>query len=415
MRFTAIIAAFAAIWLGGSSCQKTSGGDDLIADTPRSIDLSTKSEAFVRKGNAFAFEFLRRTDSSEKGGFIISPLSMQFLLGMVLDGARGETAGQICEVLGYGSGETEAVNEYCLSMLKALPGLDARTTLAIANAIYVDDGWPLLAKYTDTVGEYYEAAVSNLDFSDGKGSAARINKWCSDRTGGLVPEVIDETDEEMLAYLLNATYFRSSWSSAFPKGSTASEAFYSADGKKTDVVRMMKKNDRLSYFETDILRAVRLPYGNGAYTMTVLLPTDGKTTADVCSALKDTDWSGFTGSMGSAEVDLWLPKFETEFKIRLNDMLSDMGMPYAFDEFKADFKAMSDYALCLSFVQQNAAIKVDEDGTEAAAVSVAGMIKATSAGPADIPVVFHADHPFLYIISEESTGAILFAGRFTGK
>ena len=122
----------------------------------------------------------------------------------------------------------------------------------------------------------------------------------------------------------------------------------------------------------------------------------------------------FIRGMFHCDVDLWLPKFETKYHIKLNDILSAMGMPSAFDDKSADFKAMSDYALCLSFVQQDAVIKVDEEGTEAAAVSAAGMMKATSVGPGE-RVVFHADHPFIYLITESSSGAVLFAGRYGAK
>jgi serpin B len=126
-----------------------------------------------------------------------------------------------------------------------------------------------------------------------------------------------------------------------------------------------------------------------------------------------TDWIKFVQMMVRCDVDLWLPKFETKYSKKLNDILSDMGMPSAFSASHADFKAMSDAALCLSFVKQDAVIKVDEDGTEAAVVSSAGM-NATSAGPGE-HIVFHADHPFLYLITESSTGAILFAGKYSGK
>ena len=114
--------------------------------------------------------------------------------------------------------------------------------------------------------------------------------------------------------------------------------------------------------------------------------------------------------MDEANVDLWLPRFETKYNMMLNDILSAMGMPDAFDAAKADFSPLSDYALRLSFVQQHAAIKVDEEGTEAAAVSSAGFEK-NAAMPMD-DVVFHADHPFLYLITESSSGVVLFAGRF---
>ena len=136
--------------------------------------------------------------------------------------------------------------------------------------------------------------------------------------------------------------------------------------------------------------------------------------ADVISWLQKADWDKFRSSVSSYEVDLRLPRFETKYHIKLNDILSAMGMPSSFDPAKADFLGMSQYALCLSFVQQDAVIKVDEEGTEAAAISSAGMMKNTSIGPSE-PVSFHADHPFLYLITEASSGAILFAGRYSNR
>jgi serpin B len=146
--------------------------------------------------------------------------------------------------------------------------------------------------------------------------------------------------------------------------------------------------------------------------MTVFLPLEGFTTADVIKNLKSVGLDAVR-YMSNYEVDLWLPRFETTYHIKLNDILSEMGMPSSFDSSKADFTAMSAYAAYLSFVQQDAVIKVDEEGSEAAVVSSAGMMK-NAAGPVD-HVVFHADHPFLYMITESSTGAVLFAGRYSGK
>ena len=176
---------------------------------------------------------------------------------------------------------------------------------------------------------------------------------------------------------------------------------------------MMKNLEDYLYQDNDDFRVVSLPYGNGAFSMKVILPQAGKSLVDVTSALKTADWDQFLSKMVTCNVDLWLPKFETKYSKKLNDILSEMGMPSAFSAEAADFKAMSDDALCLSFVKQDAAIKVDEEGTEAAAISSAGL-KATSAGPGE-HIVFHADHPFLYLITESSTGAILFAGKYGGK
>ncbi len=407
MHKIAILAA-AALLL---SCGKPS--DDGKDNPYKALDLTTKSAEFVKKGESFTFNYLDRISASTKKDFIISPLSMQFLLGMILDGAQGATADEICQVLGYGAGEVQAVNEYCLSMLKQLPALDKKTALTIADAIFVDDGWPLLDSYKRTVGNYFQAEVSNLDFADGASSLQAINGWCKDHTNGLIPKILDEVKPDMLAYLLNAMYFKSQWKEKFEKGMTAEEPFTRESGTR-GTVPMMKQNKNYSYTETNVYQAVRLPYGNGAFSMYVFLPIGKNTLADVTAFLKDADWDLVRNDMSTCDVDLWLPRFETKFHIKLNDILSEMGMPSSFDGERADFRAMSDYALCLSFVQQDAVIKVDEEGSEAAVVSSAGMMKNTSIGP-ERSVVFHADHPFLYLISESSTGAVLFAGRYGGE
>jgi serpin B len=177
---------------------------------------------------------------------------------------------------------------------------------------------------------------------------------------------------------------------------------------------MMKNEKHFFYQGNDVIRAVRLPYGNGAYSMTVILPADGKILSDVSNYLDNNTWEDFQRKMVMCKVDLWLPKYETKFDINLNGILSAMGMSSAFDPVKADFKAMSDAAMCLSVVKQKAAIKVDEEGTEAAVVSMTGLDMA--AGPiATDHIVFHADRPFLYLITESSTGVILFAGKYSGR
>lgn len=411
MKYFGVITAFVSIFVGCISCEKSGNGK--VADNPyKRIELNVKSSEFARQGNDFAFSFIDRINDATPGDYIISPLSMQFLLGMILEGARGETAAEICAVLGYGAGETRSVSEYCLSMMQQLPGLDKQTKLSIADAIAVNQLYPLLESYKAAAGEYYKAEVNNMDFYDNAGTTRRINDWCSEHTNGLIPKIIDEVDPQMLAYLMNAVYFKSEWSQKFLKANTSRETFTAGDGAKTSV-QMMKTEKSFYFQENGVVRAVRIPYGNGAYSMTVLLPAEGKTLADVTAYLNAGVWETFARSMVSCDVDLWLPKFETKFKIKLNDILSQMGMPSAFDPIAADFKAMSAFAMCLSYVQQDAIIKVDEEGTEAAAVSHAG-IKLTSVGPGE-HVVFHADRPFLYLITESSTGAILFAGKFCGR
>ena len=403
--------AMVAMLFGSFSCEK-SGYDDPKNNPYKKLELSTKSAEFARMGNDFAFNFIDRVNDATSGDYIISPLSMQFLLGMILDGAQGHTADEICSVLGYGAGEVEAVNEYCQSMLRQLPNLDKKTKLSIANAIFLDQEYPFLDSYKETLGKYFDAEVANMDFGDKDGTVYAINKWCSAHTNGMVTEVIKNVGLNLRAILVNAMYFKSEWKHKFSKKKTVTEIFTAEDGTKTSVP-MMKIDEDFLYQENEVMRAVSLPYGNGVYSMTVILPADGKTIVDVTSYLDGEEWDEFVSKMVSCDVDLWLPRFETKFHIGLNDILSAMGMPSAFNEM-ANFAAMSNRKdLQLSFVQQDAVIKVDEEGSEAAVVSSAGLTDAI-VGPG-YHIVFHADNPFLYLITESSSGAILFAGKYSGQ
>ncbi|MBR5056582.1 MAG: serpin family protein [Bacteroidales bacterium] len=411
MHCYSIVAAVATMLAAGAACDRIAPENE--DDNPlKTVELSSRSSDFVREGKTFTFNYIDRINAESQKDYVISPLSMKFLLGMLLNGAQGATATEISNVLGYGAGETDAVNEYCYSMLTQLPKLDKKTSLSLANAIFVDNGYPLKKAYKSAMAKFYNAEIANLDFRDTGPSTKAINDWCSKNTNGLIPKVIDEVSPDMLAYLLNALYFKSQWKDKFDKAATADEYFTDEVGTKGKV-KMMKRYKDCAYGKSEKFQAVRIPYGNGAFSMTVLLPRNGVKVAEICDALAKSNGSILDGLFYTCEVDLWLPKFETKFSINLNDILSEMGMPLSFCG-EADFRPMSEYALCLSFVQQDAIIKVDEEGTEAAAISSAGMMKNTSVGPQD-SAVFHADHTFLYLITENSTGAVLFAGRYSGK
>ena len=410
MKHAAILTIFAAIVMLFPSCEKTPSVK--TDENPyKALELNTRSTEYVKQGNTFAFNFLSKVSGATGEDFIVSPLSMQFLLGMILDGTAGQTAEEICSVLGFGAGETADVNEYCLSMLRQLPALDKKTRLAIANAIVVNRNYKLLDSYISTVGRYYAAEVSEMDFADKAGTVKKINRWASDHTEGLIPKIIDSVSEDMAAILMNALYFKGQWKNKFPKGSTSAGSFINDMGMV--MVPMMSNTDDYYYQENDTFRAVRMLYGNGAFAMYVILPSEGKTLADVSAGLDAAAWKDFLSSMVPCYVDLMLPKFETKYSICLNDILSEMGMPSSFNPMTADFSGMSERALFLSQVKQDAVIKVDEEGSEAAAVSSA-VVGETAVGPHD-SVVFHADRPFLYLITESSTGAILFAGRYSGR
>lgn len=375
--------------------------------------LSTKQMGYVTSGNAFAYDFIARVDKFAAGEaqdeWFISPLSLQIALGMLINGAEGETAGEICKMLGYGADEVDEVNKWCRMMLSGLPTLDKKTELGLADAIFYNKLVTLKSSYLDTVKSVYDAEIRALDFGDVDASLKTINGWCSEKTRGMVPEVLDNVDPRDIAYLINALYFKSEWQEQFPKEATAEEPFVREDGKEVAVKMMKLAEKKSSYGETDVFQAVNLPYGNGAYTMTVILPKKGHTVSEVAALLAGQP----TLLTTSATVDLWLPRFDMKYHIELNDILESMGMKLAFDSAYADFSAMCDQPCWVDFVQQDTAITVDEEGTEAAAVTVIGMKRATSASSPNI--VFHADHPFLYLITETSTKAVLFAGKYSGN
>ena len=379
------------------------------------ITLSTKQADFVTAGNTFAGRFIDKIDANalknKENEWIVSPLSLQLALGMLLNGAQGETATEICKTLGYGEGETAEINAWAKLMLEQLPKLDKKTDLALADAIFYNKTMTLKAPYKDAVGTNYKATLEALDFTKTKASADVINKWCDKQTKGLIPQVLNEVDPAYLAYLVNALYFKSQWQKKFAKGDSGNETFYQEDGSKGKVKMMKQDGKKFQYGETEVWQAIRLPYGNGNFAMTVVLPKEGHSVREVSAALGKGEK---VMTLWNVEADLWLPRFETKYHIGLNNILMDMGMPRSFTP-QADFKAMSDYASFVGFVQQDAVIKVDEEGTEAAAVTMISMMGGAANIEPPQKVVFHADHPFLYLITELSTGTILFAGKYSGK
>ena len=210
-------------------------------------------------------------------------------------------------------------------------------------------------------------------------------------------------------YLLNAIYFKGIWSSQFDIKNTSKMKFVTETGKLQQV-DMMQQSAHFNYTSDEIMQMIKLPYGNQAFSMIVLLPQQGRINADIARALQNKDyWNNMKNRLKDADVDLFLPKFKTEYSKQLNSVLKDMGMGIAFEPNKADFSNMSDTPSFISFVKQFTYIATDELGTEAAAVTVVGM-ETTSMPSIPKKVIFKADRPFIYVIQEQSTGSILFMG-----
>ncbi len=376
-----------------------------IENLRKDISLTEEEKQLVESNNDFAFRLFQKARGDKSS--IMSPLSITYALGMLNNGAAGQTQQEINEVLGFGNAGADGINNFCRKLLTEAPKLDKETIAEIANTIYVNSGkgYELQQGFIDKANEFYDAQPENRNFYDGE-TWEVINQWANDHTHGMIPKVFEEEsafNQEAISYLLNALYFKGAWTNKFDKENTRDEAFNGGAA-----VPMMHQEEEFVYSENDLYQAVRLPYGNKAYQMTVFLPREGKSIGEVLSQMNGKNWRDKYAS--SSLVDLKLPRLKTNSNINLVNIMMELGMPKAFTP-EAEFPYFGNRdGICIGNMFQTAAIKLDEEGTEAAAVTV---IEMTSAIPDRI--VFHANRPFFYIISEQSTGAIFFMGQYVGE
>ena len=385
-------------------------------DEPKKITLTNAEQQLVEQNNEFAFNLFREvrkdethTDKSQ----ILSPLSITYALGMLNNGAAGKTQEEINTVLGFKTAGADAINQFCRKLLTEAPSLDTETTAEIANTIFVNSHWGYQLKepFIQKAQQYYDATPENRDFYDDATRDA-INQWGSDHTHGLIKEVLSQNEfvagKDYVSYLLNAIYFKGKWTIPFKKENTCEEPFNG--GGNVPMMHIsgseLRGGEEFVYTKNDFYQAVKLSYGNGAYLMTVYLPCPGKTIDDVLDKLNDKNWQVWWGSF---VLDLKLPCFETTTNVNLIPVMSALGMPTAFTA-NAEFPDFCNVSTCIGLMKQVAKVIVNEEGTEAAAVTIIGNEATGIPGFAE----FHATRPFLYTISEQSTGIIFFIGQFMG-
>lgn len=389
------------------------------------VQLTVEQTVFANDNNAFTLNFFQSLNGKTKNQSIVcSPLSITYVLSMVNDAATGTTEQELEQTLGFHAGGIQAVNNYCKNLIDNLPHVDEKVQLNIANAIFVNDKYQLKKQFQQDMANYYDAKAEALDFSS-LSTLDRINGWCDEKTRGMIPTILERVDPRTVSYLLNAIYFKAEWASMFEKNETREEVFTTPDGETR--VPLMHQNVYMNYLRNDQYAAVSIPYGNGQWMMTVMLPEDGKTTDDVISSLAASGWSTdfLKNPLREARryaVDLKLPRFETAFDTDdaggLIELLKGMGIRRAFDGNSAEIPNMCENGdLYISMMKQKAKIKVNEEGSEAAAVTIAGVNFTSAGGDTQEPpkATFHANRPFVYLIHEQSSGVILFVGKFMGK
>ena len=416
------IALTATVLLALSACSSTkkisdNKSNDIVSMTteeeidPEFMVLSDAQYDLVKRNNNFALNLF--SEMKGVGSNVVSPMSVTYLMAMLANGAEASTREEIMDAIGAKDFDIDEMNAFYAYLIRRAKTADKQTTLNIANYIALNKEFKLKKKFASTIADSYQGEVESLDFTNPE-STKRINGWCSEHTNNMIPTIIDQVEPSAVSYILNAIYFNGTWTDKFDKNNTKKEQF---NGYTRDImyVDMMHRNAKYYYTSNDVYSAVTLPYGSGAYSMTVILPNEGKFITDLTKTLNADTIASLRRNMEECLVDLKLPRFTTEMKLPLKGIVAKLGAPSMFDATRADFSSFANGNVYVSEMLQKAKIEVSEEGTKAAAVTM-GMVKLTSMRPQEPRRVdFHCDRPFVYMIQDNYTGAILFMGQFTGK
>ncbi len=380
------------------------GGDERLP-VP---DLGQRELSLLEASNQFGFSlFAKVIEHSDGGNVFISPLSVSMALGMTENGAAGQTLAAMKATLGHAGLTDEEINQGYRTLIDYLTRLDPRVKMEIANSIWYRQGLAVLPSFIEINRAFFDALVAALDFDD-PSAADTINAWVNDATHGRIDKIVAKPiDPALVMFLINAVYFKGDWTYRFDKSATTPAAFQGTRGQ-VEVPMMNLHDDELAYLDDGDVQILDLPYGDGKFAMAFLLPAPGQTVDQLAASLTPERWAGWMARLIPQEGEVSLPRFELTFETTLNSVLSALGMEVAFDAGRADFsRILAQGGLFISEVRHKSYVRVDEEGTEAAAVT------SVEVGITSVPAyfVFRADRPFLYVLHERASGALLFLGK----
>ena len=374
------------------------------------VFLPIKQNEKAVADNAFAFKMFREVSKLKGDNTFFSPFSLNMALGMLYNGVSGRTREEMVKALGITNLSESEINGYYQMISQALLNIDPTTDLIIANSIWYRNTLAVKNTFIETSKTYFNAEVQALDFKN-PNAANLINQWCADKTKNRINHIMGSPiPNDMMMTLINALYFKSKWQKEkrFDKEKTKWDDFTKADNQKIKV-NLMEQTTSLPYYEDDYLQCVELPYGNKAFSMIAVLPSENRKIDKLIDHLATVQWQDITRNMKEERVWLKLPRFKIECEIPLNQPVMNLGMKRIFNEGK-DFELIANANLKVSEIKQKTFVEVNEEGTEAAAAT-ALIIVAYGVRKANEPVQFFADRPFLFLIREKSSGVILFIGR----
>ncbi|MGH7644836.1 MAG: serpin family protein [Gemmatimonadales bacterium] len=381
----------------------------IITALPR--DLTAAEQSLIQADNRLAIKLLRQAAADTRdslANLFLSPLSVAMALAMTYNGAAGTTEAAMRATLELEGMTIAEVNEAYRSLIDLLRGLDPRVRFQIANSIWYRHDFTVEPAFLDVNRTAYDARVEALDFRSPAASRT-INDWVKNETNGLIPEIVETPlPDWALMYLINAIYFKGDWTQQFDKRRTAPRPFHLVDGSITNVAMMTHGAEAdVRQVWDPAVQVLELPYGGRAYTMTIVMPRDPAGIDALVRDLTAAQWDGWVAALDSSESEVFLPKFRLTNDLLLNSTLTALGMAPAFDcdpPETADFTRMTPQQVCITRVKHKTYVDVNEEGTEAAAVTAVEM------GPTSAPLPIVVDRPFLFAVRENLSGTIVFMG-----
>ena len=372
---------------------------------PVSIDTDV-----VSANTRFGFDLFNEIRQTEQDkNIFISPLSVSIALAMALNGAAGETEQAMTNTMHLQGLDSESINVGYAGLRGALQTSDPKVTLTIANSLWARQGVPFKQDFLQRNTEYFGAEIATLDFMD-PNTLITINQWVNTNTNGKIPKILDEINADLVLFLINAIYFKGTWQTEFDPAHTRDGTFHPAIGGEKQVPMMTRSGD-YPYYENyeEKFQAISIPYGDGRMSMYIFLPYRESDLNAFLDGLNTENWGDWISQFREQEIFLSMPKFKLEYEKTLNNPLQSLGMEIAFAPGLADFSRMADLEalgknLYIGEVLHKAVVEVNEEGSEAAAVTSIG-IRATS-----LPPQFTADRPFFFAIHDNETKTILFMG-----
>ncbi len=407
----AVLAAIVTLTSVSCSGAASSNLNPKPSQTPTTKPVTPKlvvNPKLVEANTRFSFKlFSEILKQDDKKNVFVSPSSVAIALSMTYNGAKGETQQAIAKALEMQGMSLSDINQSNANLKTSLESGDPSVQLTIANSLWARKGVDFKPEFIQQNQAFYAAEVKSLDFAD-PSAPDQINGWVKKNTQGKISEIVDRIDADQVMFLINAIYFKGKWMNEFDKSQTTDQPFTLADGRQEQRPMMSQRGD-YRYIENQQFQAVSLPYGKGRTSLYVFLPKPNSNLAEFQKMLTAENWQTWMKTFGKREGSIQLPRFKMEYETQLRKSLSAMGMGIAFDPSKADFSNLSTTSTRIDEVKHKTFVEVNEEGTEAAAVTSIG-IRATSAQTDVAPFSMTVDRPFFCAIRDNKTGEILFMG-----